>query len=79
MRGRRRELLMHTDVSKVVTESIRAGTPLWESLVPRHVVDEIKENSLVAPPAPSFLPAPPHACAPSIASRMPSAQALQRY
>ena len=28
-----RELLMHTDVSKAVTESIRSGTPLWESLV----------------------------------------------
>jgi len=42
-----RELLMHTDVSKVVTESIRAGTPVWESLVPRHVVDEIKENKLL--------------------------------
>jgi hypothetical protein len=26
-----RELLMHADVSKAVTESIRMGTALWES------------------------------------------------
>ncbi len=42
-----RELLMHGDVSKAVTESIRAGTPLWESLVPKHVSEEIKANQLV--------------------------------
>lgn len=42
-----RELLMHSDVSKVVTESIRAGTTTWESLVPRHVVEEIKTNKLL--------------------------------
>jgi hypothetical protein len=42
-----KELLMHADVSKAVTESIRMGTELWEKLVPRHVADEIKANHLL--------------------------------
>lgn len=57
--GSRKELMG----PQVVTESIRAGTPVWESLVPRHVVDEIKENKLVQPGPlspfpPSHLPSP---------------------
>lgn len=44
---------MHGDVSKAVTESIRAGTPLWESLVPKHVSEEIKANQLVRVSQPS--------------------------
>jgi hypothetical protein len=48
-----KELLMHGDVSKAVTESIRAGTPLWESLVPKHVSEEIKANQLLGYRTPS--------------------------
>ena len=35
------ELLQHGDVSQIVTESIRAGTPDWEALVPRHVCEQV--------------------------------------
>ena len=42
-----RDLLMHRDVTRVVTESIRAGTSVWESLVPRHVSEEIKTKHLL--------------------------------
>ena len=42
-----RNLLLHTDVTRVVTDSIRAGTPLWESLVPHHVATEIKQKNLL--------------------------------
>ncbi len=41
------ELLQHGDVSQIVTESIRAGTPDWESLVPRHVCEQIKAQNLL--------------------------------
>ena len=42
-----RELLQHGDVSKRVSESIRAGTAEWEGLVPHHVRDQIKAFSLL--------------------------------
>ena len=38
---------MHADVSRTVSDSIRAGTPLWESLVPKHVAEEIKSKHLL--------------------------------
>ncbi|KAK9917589.1 hypothetical protein WJX75_006149 [Coccomyxa subellipsoidea] len=41
------ELLSVGDVSKRVTESIRAGTDEWESLVPQHVRDQIKTLHLL--------------------------------
>jgi hypothetical protein len=40
-------LLSHGDVSKLVAESIRAGTPDWEGLVPHHVRDQIKALNLL--------------------------------
>jgi hypothetical protein len=43
----RRELLMHADVSRTVTDSIRAGTSVWETLVPKHVAEEIKSKHLL--------------------------------
>lgn len=42
-----RELLRHGDVSKLVSESIRAGTREWEALVPHHVRDQIKALNLL--------------------------------
>ena len=42
-----RELLRHGDVSKLVAESIRAGTREWEALVPHHVRDQIKALNLL--------------------------------
>lgn len=42
-----RELLRHGDVSKLVAESIRAGTRDWEVLVPHHVRDQIKALNLL--------------------------------
>jgi hypothetical protein len=42
-----RELLQHGDVSKLVAESIRAGTREWEALVPHHVRDQIKALNLL--------------------------------
>ncbi|KAK9837499.1 hypothetical protein WJX81_007020 [Elliptochloris bilobata] len=41
------ELLLHSDVSKRVTESIRCGTDDWESLVPSFVRDQIKSLNLL--------------------------------
>ncbi|KAK9815358.1 hypothetical protein WJX72_002256 [[Myrmecia] bisecta] len=43
----KRELLMHGDVSRRVTESIRTGTDEWESLVPQHVCEQIKNLNLL--------------------------------
>lgn len=41
------ELLQHGDVSKRVSESIRAGTDEWEGLVPHHVREQIKSLELM--------------------------------
>lgn len=35
------------DVTRAVTDSIRAGTSLWEDLVPHHVATEIKQKNLL--------------------------------
>lgn len=52
-----RDLLMHQDITRVVAESIRTGTPLWESLVPHHVATEIKDKNLLGHrPRPQQLP-----------------------
>ena len=45
---------MHADVSRAVSDSIRAGTELWESLVPKHVAEEIKSKHLLG-----YRPRPP--------------------
>ena len=55
---------MHSDVSRTVTDSIRAGTSVWETLVPKHVAEEIKSKHLLGyrPRQPNGAgPAPGHA------------------
>ncbi len=47
---------MHADVSRAVSDSIRAGTDLWETLVPKHVAEEIKSKHLLG-----YRPRPPAA------------------
>jgi hypothetical protein len=41
------ELLKHGDVSKRVQELLRAGSHEWESMVPRHVANQIKSQELL--------------------------------
>ena len=56
---------MHADVSRAVSDSIRAGTDLWETLVPKHVAEEIKSKHLLSyrprPAAISHGSSPEHA------------------
>ena len=47
---------MHADVSRTVSDSIRAGTDVWETLVPKHVAEEIKSKHLLG-----YRPRPPGA------------------
>ena len=59
------------DVSKRVSESIRMGTTEWESLVPRHVCEQIKSLKLLGYrelPYSEHPPLPPPAAAPQVST-----------